>query len=188
MNGGLNRKIKWMRSGDPMKPARGIGLLVGLLLLTGSLVSGGEPTWQEQQNLPEWTAPVLAEKAFASTYALSTRLNPFFLHGDFNGDGRLDVAVLIVHKTTGQQGIAMFHAGAQTAIALGAGRAVGNGGVDFSWLDAWSVSVKPAEQQGATGKKRPSLRGDALLVQKLEAASALIYWDGTTYRWYQQGD
>lgn len=129
-----------------MKPARGIGLLVGLLLLTGSLVSGGEPTWQEQQNLPEWTAPVLAEKAFASTYALSTRLNPFFLHGDFNGDGRLDVAVLIVHKTTGQQGIAMFHAGAQTAIPLGAGRAVGNGGVDFSWLDAWSVSVKPAVQ------------------------------------------
>jgi len=90
-----------MRSGDLMKPARGIGLLVGFLLLTGSLVSGGEPTGQQQINLPEWTVPVLAEEAFASTYAPSIRLNPFFLHGDFNGDGRLDVAVLIVHKTTG---------------------------------------------------------------------------------------
>jgi len=82
----------------------------------------------------------------------------------------------------------MFHAGAQTAIVLGAGRAVGNGGGDFRWLDAWSVSVKPAGQQGATEKKRPLLRGDTLLVQKLEAAGALLYWDGTPYRWYQQGD
>lgn len=188
MNGGLNRKRKWMRSGNLMKSARGIGFLVGLLILTDSLVSGGEPTWQERQNLPEWTAPVLAEQAFASSYALSTRLNPFFLHGDFNGDGRLDVAVLIMHKTTGQQGIAILHVGTQTAIVLGAGRAVGNGGADFSWLDAWSVSVKPAVHQGATEKKPPMHRGDALLVQKLESAGALIYWDGTAYRWYQQGD
>ena len=171
-----------------MKQSRGIGLLVVPLLLTGSLVSGGEPTWQEQQNLPEWTVPVLAEKTFASTYALSTRLNPFFLHGDFNGDGRLDVAVLIMHKTTGQQGIAILHAGAQTAIVVGAGHAVGNGGADFSWLDAWSVSVKPAVHQDATGKKPPMRPGDALLVQKLEAAGALLYWDGTAYRWYQYGD
>ncbi|MCS6294408.1 MAG: hypothetical protein H8J66_15160 [Nitrospira sp.] len=176
-----------MRSGDLMKPDCGIGLLIGLLL-TGSLVSGGQPTWQEQQNLPEWTAPVLAGKAFASTYALSTRLNPFFLHGDFNGDGRLDVAVLIMHKRTGQQGIAILHAGAQTAIVLGAGHAVGNGGADFSWLDAWSIFDTQTVQQGATGKKPPMRRGDALLVQKLESASALLYWDGTAYRWYQQGD
>lgn len=170
------------------RQTRAIGFLVGLSLLTDSLVSGSEPTWQEQQNLPEWTAPALTEQAFASSYALSTRLNPFFLHGDFNGDGRLDLAILIAHKITGQQGIAILHAGERTARVLGAGRTVGNGGADFSWLDAWSVSVKPAVQQNATGKKPPSLRGDALLVQKLESASALLYWNGATYQWYQQGD
>ena len=93
-----------------------------------------------------------------------------------------------MHKTMGQQGIAILHAGAQTARVLGAGRTVGNGGTDFSWLDAWSVSVKPAVQQHATGMKPLSLLGDALLVHKLEAASALLYWNGTAYRWSQQGD
>jgi hypothetical protein len=30
--------------------------------------------------------------------------------------------------------------------------------------------------------------GDAILVSKTEAASALIYWDGKRYGWYQQAD
>jgi len=34
----------------------------------------------------------------------------------------------------------------------------------------------------------PKLRGDALLVGKSEAASALIYWNGKRYVWLQQGD
>lgn len=171
-----------------MKAARGIQLILGFILLAGNIVSGAEPTWQEQQNLPEWAVQALRDKAFDSTYTLSTRLNPFFLHGDFNGDGRLDLAALIVHKTTGQQGIAIVHAGAKSPLVVGAGRAVGNGGANFDWLDAWSVYVKQPVQPGATGKKAPTLRGDTLLVQKLEASSALIYWDGNAYRWYQQGD
>ncbi len=165
-------------------------LLSSTLLLTqpSLIVWGSEPTWQEQQNLPPWALSILEEHSVASTYAPSTKINPYFLHGDFNGDGRLDVAVLIVRKTTGQQGIAILHAGERTAQVAGAGRAVGNGEADFSWLDAWSVFVKQPVLPGASGTHSPSLRGDALLVQKLESASALLYWDGTTYRWYQQGD
>ena len=68
-------------------------------------------------------------------------------------------------------------------IVVGAGRAIGNGGDDFSWMDAWSI-----ETRDTRGKSAPALRGDALLVQKLESASGLIYWDGSTYRWRQQGD
>jgi hypothetical protein len=32
------------------------------------------------------------------------------------------------------------------------------------------------------------LRGDGLLVEKTESASAILWWDGARYRWYQQGD
>jgi hypothetical protein len=39
--------------------------------------------------------------------------------------------------------------------------------------------VKPAS---------PLLSGGALLVEKSEAASALIYWNGKRYVWSQQGD
>jgi hypothetical protein len=70
-------------------------------------VWAGEPTWQEQLNLPEWTTPVLAEQA---------------------------------------------------VIILGAGRTMGNGGADFSWLDAWSVAATSAVQPSATADKASMLR------------------------------
>ena len=157
------------------------------LLASGS-ASTREPTWQELQNLPPWVAPIIGEQRFTSTYALSTRINPYFLQGDFNGDGQLDLAVLIEHKTTSQQGIAILHAGTPQTLIVGAGRAVGNGGDDFSWLDAWSLHARNAVPPVTRGKNSPTLRGDALLVQKLEAAGALIYWDGAAYCWHQQGD
>lgn len=34
----------------------------------------------------------------------------------------------------------------------------------------------------------PRFRGDALLVEKSEAASVLIYWNGKPYGWSQYGD
>jgi hypothetical protein len=160
---------------------RGFTIVAVVLLASG--VSAREPTWQELQNLPSWAAPILGEQRFASTYELSTRINPYFLQGDFNGDGRLDVAVLIERKATAQQGIAILHAGSMNPFVVGAGREIGNGGADFSWLDAWSI-----EARDTRGKNAPALRGDALLVQKLESASGLIYWDGAAYRWRQQGD
>ena len=157
--------------------------VVAAVALVASGVAAREPTWAELQNLPPWASSMLEKESFASTYALTTRINPYFLLGDFNGDGRLDVAVLIEHKRTMQQGIAILHAGSMTPIVVGAGREIGNGGDDFSWLDAWGV-----EARDTRGKIAPALRGDALLVQKLESASGLIYWDGRTYQWRQQGD
>ena len=170
-----------------MRASIGFAVAAVALLASGG-ASAREPTWQEQQNLPSWATPAFDDTRFASTYALSTRMNPYFLQGDFNGDGRLDVAVLIGHKTTAQQGIAVVHAGTPNAIVLGAGREIGNAGADFSWLDAWSLYERKAISPSARGKNSPALRGDALLVQKLESASALLYWDGAAYRWHQQGD
>jgi hypothetical protein len=157
--------------------------VVAAVAILASGVAAREPTWPELQNLPSWAGSILSEQRFASTYAITTRINPYFLQGDFNGDGRLDIAVMIEHKPTMQQGIAILHAGPMTPIVVGAGREIGNGGADFSWLDAWSI-----ETRDPRGKSAPTLRGDALLVQKLESASGLIYWDGAAYRWRQQGD
>jgi hypothetical protein len=43
-------------------------------------------------------------------------------------------------------------------------------------------------QRGADETAPPTLKGDALMVIKTESASALIYWNGRGYSWYQQGD
>ena len=71
------------------------------------------------------------------------------------------------------------------ATILGAGTAIGNGGDDFEWMDTWEIYSK---DRIASGNKCPQARGDALLVSKSEAASALIYWNGKRYVWRQQSD
>jgi hypothetical protein len=55
-------------------------------------------------------------------------------------------------------------------------------------MDSWQVYSKDRVALEGGEKKLPHLRGDALLVSKSEAASALIYWNGKDYVWLQQGD
>ena len=101
-------------------------------------------------------------------------MKPFFHVGDFNGDGESDVALLIKEKTTGKVGIAILEAKTKEFKIFGAGKSFGNGGDDFDWMDAWSI--------------RHSGKVDRLYVAKSEAASAVIYWDGSKYKWQQEGD
>ena len=49
-------------------------------------------------------------------------------------------------------------------------------------------TMKAAAAQQTDKAYAPHLRGDALLLGKSEAASALIYWNGKRYVWLQQGD
>jgi lysylphosphatidylglycerol synthetase-like protein (DUF2156 family) len=55
-------------------------------------------------------------------------------------------------------------------------------------MDSWQVYSKTRAAHAASESSVPHLRGDALLVEKSEAASALIYWNGKRYVWSQQGD
>ena len=59
---------------------------------------------------------------------------------------------------------------------LGAGIGIGNGGDDFEWMDSWQVYSKTRAAHASGETSVPHLRGDTLLVEKSEAASALIYW------------
>lgn len=158
------------------------------LVFIAATAQAGEPSWEQRQSVPRWAAASLESEAFSLKYVLSTRLNPFLVQGDFNGDGRIDLAVLVEHKETGAAGIAIVHAGAAGPLVVGAGTPLGAGGRDFSWMNAWQVYSRGTVHQGAVSDPPPELRGDALLVKKLEASSGIIYWDGSSYRWYQQGD
>jgi hypothetical protein len=130
--------------------------------------------------VPESLEGCVKRQGLEKRYELSFHLNPFYLRGDFRGDGKIDVAALIREKRTGKVGIVVCRADEGAASVLGAGKSVGNGGDDFAWLDYWSV-------QGRDGAKSAS-GGEALLVGKRDSASALISWNGKTYVWRQQGD
>lgn len=122
-------------------------------------------------------------------YVLDSWLNPFYLQADFNGDGAKDIAVLLREKATKKRGILIVHGITSERFVIGAGFPIGNGGDSFSWMDAWYVRPKgPVVRGFSNDTDPPELLGDALYIQKLESSSALIYWTGTDYGWYQRSD
>ena len=143
---------------------------------------------EQPHDIPEVIKRAITTSSLARNYELSFRINRFYLRGDFNGDGKIDVAALVKQRSTGKLGIAIVHGEAEKATILGAGTAIGNGGDDFEWMDSWQVYSKDRVALEGGEKSLPHLRGDALLVSKSEAASALIYWNGKHYVWLQQGD
>ena len=142
----------------------------------------------QRNNIPEVVEKAIVKGPLAKEYDVSFRVNPSYLRGDFNGDGKIDIAVLVKQRSTGKLGIAIINGATDKVTILGAGVAIGNGGDDFEWMDTWQVYPKDRVARGAGEAIVPRLRGEALLVGKSETASALIYWNGKRYVWFQQGD
>jgi len=140
------------------------------------------------RDVPDAVKKALTNGSPGKEYDLSFRISPSYLEGDFNGDGKMDVAVLVKERSTGKLGIAIVHSPTGKVTILGAGVGVGNGGDNFEWMDSWQVYSKTRAGHASDETSAPRLRGDALLVEKSEAASALIYWNGKRYVWSQQGD
>jgi hypothetical protein len=146
------------------------------------------PSPRAIRDVPDTVKSALTKGSTGKGYDLSLRMNPSYLEGDFNGDGKMDVAVLVKERSTGKLGIAIVQGTTKKVAILGAGIGIGNGGDDFEWMDSWQVYAKTRAAHASGETSVPRLRGDALLVEKSEAASALIYWNGKRYVWSQQGD
>ncbi|SRR6266581_4853265 len=139
------------------------------------------------RNIPKWVRTEFAARHFDQSYSILYRLYPYYLRGDFNGDGRRDVAIQVRESESGKSGIAIFHgkkaqAFATPVVIVGAGKAVGRAGEDFKWVDIWSIF-----HDGNGKRKLPPLKGDAIKLEKREGTSGFIFWDGKRYSWYHLG-
>jgi hypothetical protein len=142
-----------------------------------------------ESNLPDNLYHFYNQEKIRTTYKINQEINPFYLRGDFDGDKKADYALAVIESKTNKKGILIYHTGTTKYFLAGAGKAIPNGhGDDYPWMDAWEVSDEKNVEQGITDMRPPKLLGEAILVQKLESASGLIYWDGKEYRWHQQGD
>ena len=140
------------------------------------------------RDIPDAIRKALTKGSVGKKYDFSFRVNPSYLNADFNGDGKMDAAVLVKERSTGKIGIAIIDGTTGKLSVLGAGISIGNGGDDFEWMDSWQVQSKTHAAHAVNKTSGPHFKGDALLVEKSEAASALIYWNGKRYVWSQQGD
>jgi hypothetical protein len=141
-----------------------------------------------ESQLPKWCIDYLNTQFDKGIYKLSDYINPKFLIADFNGDRNDDVAIVISTLDSDKKGILIIHQKVNQHFILGAGINIGNGGDDFKWMDIWKIYNKSELRPGIGETEIISLKSKAILVEKSESASAVIYWTGTEYKWYQQGD
>src|SRR4051812_38794620 len=59
-------------------------------------------------NLPHRLCLVDEERKLYLRYDIDTKINPFFLTGDFDGDGRLDIAVRVREKKSKKIGLVVL--------------------------------------------------------------------------------
>jgi len=119
-----------------------------------------------------------------SAYEVSRKVAPPYLIADFDGDSKTDYAVIVARGRA--QGIVVCRGSAAPPVVLGAGSSFN----DMKDLDftAWRVHGKNHRVARGMGAGRPPmLSGDALLLE-WESASAIVYWKGNRFIWYQQGD
>ena len=153
-----------------------IWLTVTLLLAVIVPVSARAQPLPADAQLPVWAAAKWTAVSASRGLALSQRLNPFLLRGDFDGDGQFDLAVLVEQRSTKKVGVVVLHRGARPPFVMGAGVDFGNGGDNFDWMDIWTV------------QDRTRTLPDALLLTKESSASGVVQFVGGRYRWKQAGD
>jgi hypothetical protein len=169
--------------------------LCALLLFTSSpqLDYSRKVDW----NLPQDVRKRLEAAKFFDYYSLSDAVNPFYLRGDFDGDGKADYAILVTARKDQKRFIAICRSGTKD-IEIISDRDVSSvfdpkkpisTKDDLEWMDAWQITDKQTLEAGELSEGTPpAMKGEGILAEKTESASVIIYWTGKRYHWYQAGD
>jgi hypothetical protein len=86
--------------------ARALSSKRGLMLMLPLIVVQASDTLPG--NIPKQLQPAVEARAFEASFEVGTWLNPFYLRGDFDGDGLADYAVLVTRRSDGKKGIAVW--------------------------------------------------------------------------------
>ncbi len=139
------------------------------------------------RDIPRWVR-LEFEKKMDRDYAITYKLYPHVLTGDFNGDGRKDVVIQITEKRTGKTGFAIFHGKKTQALFVnisiaGAGTRLGTSDDNLTWINLWNCI--PHEKLSATGYGiLKSAKGDVLVFSDRESRKEMLFWNGKKYEWY----
>ena len=154
-----------------------ITLCAGMLLSFPLRAQTSAPV--DEYNIPQEVNSCLKE---VSGLTLSGEMNPFYLTGDFDGDGKLDFAVQVVRGES--KGILFCLSSQRIPLLVGAGSSVVWPSTQKWRFDAWSIVPKESKAVSRPAKASH----DAILLDVKETANGLLYWDGATFRWKQLSD
>ncbi len=150
------------------------------------LAAGAQPARaQSEERAPQAEINALASLPYSflerfrqselnSLYAIAYEAsNPFYLSGDFDGDGEMDYLLKLQAKTNKdvEEDVVFF--------AKGESRLLSNDIKEEYPGPAWYVVAK---------KERPDLKGDAIMMVRPESSAALVSWDGKRFQLSWESD
>ena len=152
-------------------------LVVALLGVTAARAQTSRTSFDA---FPRWADSALVAAGLGREFILTSRLNPDYDFGDFDGDGLFDFAVEI--KDTGglRYGLAIVHRIDRSVHVVGAGQPVGNGKDQLSPSANWGVDSPRHARRGGFGRGR-----DLLYVSEPGARDGWLAWDGRAYVWIE---
>lgn len=172
------------------KVIRIIPILLGLLLLSGigAFPQQGQLIENPIGRIPKWVRDTYFAEHLDNRYTIIYRLYPTFLKGDFNADGRRDIAIQVREIRSGKIGIAVFHGKRPQALAvhvaiLGAGSDVGGAGTDLKWANIWRTATSPGVAPPPSKSAAAPTHATALRLEKRNGMKGIIYWTGKKYEW-----
>ncbi|MBG8555337.1 FG-GAP repeat protein [Hymenobacter guriensis] len=142
---------------------------------------------------PAWAQVQWQQQKLEQTFSRNNYLRTALLQADFNGDGKVDVAIPVVWRATGSQGVIIFHQGQAAPFMIGTTSnptdelPKGN----LAWANQWKLFTKQKTYEvyldkQETLRERPvTLRYPAIEFSDGEKGGVL-YWTGTRYRWLYQ--
>ncbi|HEV8538082.1 MAG TPA: hypothetical protein VGR15_04070, partial [Bacteroidota bacterium] len=157
-------------------------LLATFLIVSNIAAQEKSSDWSQRRTLPRWGRQEFSSHNLGRDYTVTYRIYPSYFRGDFNGDGRGDIAFFVENKISRKTGMVIIHGKRIQAIrtqyvVLGAGKPLEGAGDDLKWIAIWSLILERKADR-ILGKQTPStLRGDALKVERREGKAGLIYWD-----------
>ena len=157
-----------------------IVLFIVVFLTPSVAVSDDMPLYIQKMNIPKWVVKFFNKSELSGKYDYSFKINPMYLRGDFNGDNRPDIAILVKEKATGKTGVVIAHDDISDYFVLGAGNK-GVGGDDLSWMSNWYILRKDEAPKGVSGNPPPDLQVESIRLEKAESANITINWNGKEY-------
>jgi hypothetical protein len=153
-------------------------LILILQLSLGFQQTAAQAKPQLDYNMPDELRECIREQ---TNIEANTEINPFYLSGNFDGDGLTDFAIQINNIKNSQRGV-LFCFASGKRILWGAG-APNKILADGNWpFDSWMLIRKGSKHLSIY----PKIKTDVIALTIADEGGGLLYWNGSTLVWARE--